>query len=228
MNSESVQREIYTAPLGFRGSTAGSLSRPDFAQRGGVFLKENEMTKRVALSKRIRFQVFARDGFTCRYCGKQSDEIELVVDHVHPVCQGGTNDVENLITACVECNQGKSGKTIGQSAPTEQDRLRVIQESREQTAAYVAVVRAAEEREKLRQIVCNFYCEIRGQAEMDRGTLNVLVAYVEESGFDAVANWISIAKVKMKNYTSDSCFGRYVSGIRKTFKKGDVESGNEV
>jgi 5-methylcytosine-specific restriction endonuclease McrA len=56
---------------------------------------------------RIRFIVFSRDNFTCRYCGRKPPETILEVDHYHPKSAGGTNRVENFITSCRECNRGK-------------------------------------------------------------------------------------------------------------------------
>ena len=46
------------------------------------------MAKRQSMSKRLRFEIFARDEFTCRYCGKQPPEVQLVIDHIHPVADG--------------------------------------------------------------------------------------------------------------------------------------------
>lgn len=60
------------------------------------------------ISVRLRFEVFKRDAFTCRYCGRASPEVVLEVDHVIPVCDDGSNDEMNLVTACWECNRGKS------------------------------------------------------------------------------------------------------------------------
>lgn len=63
-------------------------------------------TQRTTLSPRIRFEVLKRDKFTCQYCGRSGCELE--VDHIQPISKGGTNDMDNLITACVDCNRGKS------------------------------------------------------------------------------------------------------------------------
>jgi 5-methylcytosine-specific restriction endonuclease McrA len=53
-----------------------------------------------------------RDGYICGYCG---DDIgPMHVDHIVPLIQGGSNDIENLITACRECNCGKGGRTPDQ------------------------------------------------------------------------------------------------------------------
>lgn len=62
----------------------------------------------MALSIRTRFEVFKRDEFTCRYCGRRSPEVVLEVDHITPVARGGGDDAINLLTSCWECNRGKS------------------------------------------------------------------------------------------------------------------------
>ena len=72
-----------------------------------------EKNKRVSISKKLRHEVFKRDNFKCFYCGvkpSDRDDVVLEVDHVLPVCEGGTNDIDNLVTSCKDCNRGK-GKT---------------------------------------------------------------------------------------------------------------------
>lgn len=64
-------------------------------------------TVRVGLSPKVRWRVFARDSFTCQYCGRKAPEVVLEVDHRTAVVAGGRDDFENLITACLECNRGK-------------------------------------------------------------------------------------------------------------------------
>ena len=72
---------------------------------------------RVALSKRTRFEIFKRDGFTCQYCGAQPPEVVLEVDHILPVANGGDNDPMNLVTSCFNCNRGKTDKQLERTAP---------------------------------------------------------------------------------------------------------------
>lgn len=62
----------------------------------------------MAISKRLRFEVFRRDNYTCRYCGRSAPEVILRPDHVVPVALGGTDDPTNLVTSCHDCNSGKS------------------------------------------------------------------------------------------------------------------------
>lgn len=69
--------------------------------------------KRKALSKRTRFEVFKRDNFTCKYCGKGiTQNAILQVDHIIPVSKGGDDSLLNLITSCIDCNLGKSNKDL--------------------------------------------------------------------------------------------------------------------
>ena len=63
---------------------------------------------RPALSLRLRYQVLARDNYTCQYCGRSAPIVELQVDHKIPVSKGGTYELSNLTTSCAECNLGKS------------------------------------------------------------------------------------------------------------------------
>ena len=59
------------------------------------------------MQQRTRFMILKRDNFRCQYCGKTGADTVLEVDHITPVSKGGTDDFENLITACKECNRGK-------------------------------------------------------------------------------------------------------------------------
>ena len=65
---------------------------------------------RKSLTKKLRFEIFKRDSFTCQYCGRSAPDVVLEVDHINPVKRGGKNDILNLITSCFDCNRGK-GKT---------------------------------------------------------------------------------------------------------------------
>jgi pyruvate/2-oxoglutarate dehydrogenase complex dihydrolipoamide acyltransferase (E2) component len=65
------------------------------------------MATRKSLSKRLRFEIFKRDGFRCIYCGATPMQKALHVDHVVAVADGGGDTPENLVTACADCNLGK-------------------------------------------------------------------------------------------------------------------------
>lgn len=52
----------------------------------------------------LRAAIHLRDGHTCVYCGATS---HLEVDHIQPRKHQGTDDPENLVTACAACNHEK-------------------------------------------------------------------------------------------------------------------------
>lgn len=60
--------------------------------------------------EKIRTEVFSRDNHTCQYCGAKN--VEIHCDHIIPICKGGGNDMDNLITACEPCNRLKGGKLL--------------------------------------------------------------------------------------------------------------------
>jgi hypothetical protein len=68
--------------------------------------------KRAGLSARTRFAVLERDGFCCHYCGRAAPDVVLHVDHIVAKANGGTDDEDNLIAACVDCNLGKATKEL--------------------------------------------------------------------------------------------------------------------
>ena len=62
---------------------------------------------------KTRFAVLQRDHFQCRYCGRSAnDGYVLHVDHIHPKSKGGTNNVDNLVTSCMECNLSKGSDIL--------------------------------------------------------------------------------------------------------------------
>jgi len=54
--------------------------------------------------KITRRAVFARDSWTCQYCGSRAN---LTVDHVIPRSKGGLSTWENIVASCAPCNRRK-------------------------------------------------------------------------------------------------------------------------
>ena len=80
------------------------------------------MAKRKSITKKVRFEVFKRDSFKCQYCGRSSPDVILEVDHIVPVAKGGTNEMLNLITSCMDCNRGKGKNELSDSSMVEKQR----------------------------------------------------------------------------------------------------------
>lgn len=89
---------------------------------------------RKTITKKVRFEVFKRDGFTCQYCGRMSPDVVLEIDHINPVNNGGTNDIMNLITSCFDCNRGKGKRKLTQheEIKKQQEQLKQLNEKRQQ------------------------------------------------------------------------------------------------
>lgn len=98
------------------------------------------MTKRKTLSKKIRFDIFKRDTFTCQYCGNKPPSVVLEVDHIKPVASGGCNDIDNLITACFDCNRGKRADSLEFTPETLEIKMRVQKEKADQLKAYEKIL----------------------------------------------------------------------------------------
>ena len=82
-------------------------------------------SKRDGRWKKLRITILNRDGWTCTYCGDVATE----VDHIIPLKRGGSDDPENLTSACRTCNirkkDGNVGVFLAQSStpPVFRDRL---------------------------------------------------------------------------------------------------------
>lgn len=120
------------------------------------------MPERKPVGKKLRFDVFKRDGFQCQYCGSCPPEVVLEVDHIKPVSKGGTNQVDNMITACFDCNRGKSNGLLEVSPETIAEKAERMEEKREQLKAFERLQRAERRRQdkaidKLEGIFKNYH-----------------------------------------------------------------------
>ena len=77
------------------------------------------LMKFIHVPRRFRRQVtntflFARDRYTCQYCGRSTIELKprqsLTRDHLIPLSRGGTNEWTNVVTACSPCNTRKANR----------------------------------------------------------------------------------------------------------------------
>lgn len=65
------------------------------------------------ISPKKRHMVFERDNFRCIDCGASPDiGAVLEVDHTIPISKGGTNEMDNLRTLCLNCNRGKADRIV--------------------------------------------------------------------------------------------------------------------
>ncbi|MBL0173717.1 MAG: HNH endonuclease [Ignavibacteria bacterium] len=62
--------------------------------------------KNIILSRK---NILRRDGHRCQYCGTSTPPI--TVDHIIPKSRGGADTWENLVAACIRCNNVKDDRT---------------------------------------------------------------------------------------------------------------------
>lgn len=95
----------------------------DFAFRTGggneivipsvVRLRHNVKKKHIKSFKVSRHGIYARDKFSCQYCGRK--DAQLTLDHIYPRHLGGAHSWDNLVACCRGCNNKKGWKTLEQS-----------------------------------------------------------------------------------------------------------------
>lgn len=94
------------------------------------------MSERQPISKRLRFDIFKRDEFTCQYCGRKPPAVLLEVDHVISVSEGGGNDDHNLVTSCFDCNRGKGAQSLSITPIDVAEKAERLRERQQQVRAY--------------------------------------------------------------------------------------------
>ncbi|MGH0031540.1 MAG: HNH endonuclease [Myxococcota bacterium] len=91
------------------GTSRGAVRAP----RVIVLLTYDRVPKRHVRYSRLN--IFARDKFTCQYCGDRPPRSQLNLDHVVPRSLGGRTTWENVVCSCVDCNRRKGGRTPAQA-----------------------------------------------------------------------------------------------------------------
>lgn len=104
------------------------------------------MANRKTISKKTRFEVFKRDGFVCQYCGAHPPSVILEPDHINPVANGGVNHMDNLVTACFDCNRGKSANLLTVIPKSLKEKATEIKEREKQIAGYRETIQASLDR----------------------------------------------------------------------------------
>ncbi len=62
--------------------------------------------KKIILTRK---NILKRDNHRCAYCGR--GDLPLTIDHVIPKSKGGDDSWENLVAACLPCNNKKGDRT---------------------------------------------------------------------------------------------------------------------
>jgi hypothetical protein len=95
------------------GDAVGTPGGPLRVPRVIVLTRFDRIPRRHVRYSRVN--VFARDRYTCQYCGERPPRSQLNLDHVVPRSLGGKTTWENVVCSCVECNRRKGGRTPQQA-----------------------------------------------------------------------------------------------------------------
>ncbi|MFQ8923950.1 MAG: HNH endonuclease [Clostridium paraputrificum] len=73
---------------------------------------EKKATKRKAIPKKVREEVYKMYDGHCAYCGCEIEYKDMQVDHIHPFYLEGKDIKENYRPSCRMCNFYKSTFTV--------------------------------------------------------------------------------------------------------------------
>ncbi len=163
----------------------------------------HQKSERQPIPKSIRFEVFKRDKFTCQYCGRKAPDIVLQIDHMTPVSKGGTNDLLNLITSCIDCNLGKSNRTLTDTTIIDRKRSQMeeLQERREQIEMMMEWQRGLVELDQyLIEQVAEFWSELAEPYSLTEHGVKSLKKLLRQYNPDAVMEAMRIAAKQYLQY----------------------------
>jgi CRISPR/Cas system Type II protein with McrA/HNH and RuvC-like nuclease domain len=156
----------------------------------------------MSITKKIRFEVFKRDGFKCQYCGKTPPCVMLEVDHIQPKSKKGIDDINNLITACFDCNRGKTNIELKKIPASMVENAEIILEKESQYKEYKKVVLIVERRlNKEAGKIDELFKQNFPEYNLTEGFKNTSVKkFLKELGFSVVYSAMETACYKVRRY----------------------------
>ncbi len=165
-----------------------------------------QASSRKPISKRLRFEVFKRDGFQCVYCGATPPSVLLECDHIDPVSAGGATEINNLVTACQNCNRGKSNIALANVPQSLADRAAEVIEREAQISGYQAVMKDRRMRlEADAQDVLELFCEHFGRDGIPKNDFISIKRFIDKIGLDACL------------WSAERSFHQYPRSYRRAF-----------
>lgn len=70
------------------------------------------MAKRKAFKSHKRQRIYNKTSGRCGYCGVNLETDGFQIDHIYPLCRGGSNLDNNLVASCPLCNKSKGKMTV--------------------------------------------------------------------------------------------------------------------
>ncbi len=177
------------------------------------------------MKPKIRFEIFKRDGFVCQYCGQKPPFVILEVDHVIPKKLGGTDDKDNLLTACHKCNRGKAARTLTCLPESLKQRTEDIKERARQVKAYERALYEERRRENVTiDILNDMLLSYTGCSFTEQFIERTLRKFVKQITFRDL-EWAFEKALDKTNKNPDMAI-KYFCGICwKWIKSGEVTRG---
>lgn len=164
--------------------------------------------KRIALSKKTRFEVFKRDSFTCQYCGNHPPAVVLNCDHIIAVASGGNNDMDNLVTSCEDCNQGKGARDLKVAPITLAEKADRIAEAEDQLKGFQRIF--AKRRKRIEKDSISVLNKLLEGDTLNKDWFRSTKMFVEKLGYEECMD--SAEKTLRKNIPMSRIFA-YFCGI---------------
>ena len=202
--------------------------RPDRegAQDPGGGMSEIPYVRRIArvgISKKLRFDIFKRDGFKCQYCGTApSEEVILEVDHIRPVVDGGGNEIDNLVTACSDCNRGKGSALLSNVPQSLEEKAELVREQEAQIRAYYEILEAKKTR-KDEEVwsIADIFMECFSDTDIQRSRLSSIKMFLGILDYFEVLEAMEIAVDRM--YTRNRAWSYFCGVCWRKIKNANGE-----
>lgn len=94
----------------FQKSVPRQVRRAKYRKENNIRVRPSNLNNKKWVN--TRKMIFIRDDYTCSYCKIRGGILE--VDHIIPFSMGGSENLENLTTACRKCNRQKKNKSVNE------------------------------------------------------------------------------------------------------------------
>lgn len=162
---------------------------------------------RKPISKKVRFEVFKKDGFCCVYCGLKPPTVILEVDHIVPVSKGGKNNMENLVTSCFDCNRGKSNKSLDTVTDSISERMEQTKERAEQYKCFIKYTRDLDNiNNQMIEMVQDAYQLYHPDYHFSERFRQSVLMFIQKLGIDVVIDAMRKSCTRLNHEQSTSYF----------------------
>ncbi len=140
--------------------------------------------------------------------------VVLEVDHVQPVASGGQNNDDNLVTACFDCNRGKSDRALSEAPRSLQAKAAEVIEREAQIKGYQAALNQKKQRlDEEGETVCEVYERFTPGYTLSEKSMVTVRLFVDRLGVHEVSGAMERAFTKVKGseafrYFCGICWGK--------------------